>query len=132
MRSSEEVLLLRRLATGLMDGHWSPPVGHLEFGEPLGLAACRECREETGIDVAPELLRPLALMRFEHGLHVSFQAHLQDPKTSSEVTMREPDRSDQVCWCPLGNLPHPQVPWLGLLARRLTAPDSFTHWLDDG
>jgi 8-oxo-dGTP diphosphatase len=41
----------------------SLPGGGIERGEPPRLAACRELRQEVGIEVAPETLRPVVEMR---------------------------------------------------------------------
>ncbi len=46
------VLLIRRGAEPLK-GQWSLPGGMLELGEELEEAACRELKEETGLDVEP-------------------------------------------------------------------------------
>ena len=45
------VLLVRRGRPPLKD-LWSLPGGHVEFGESLEQAVCREVREETGLDIA--------------------------------------------------------------------------------
>ena len=103
-----------------MDNHWTPPVGHLEKGELLAVAAQRECFEETAIQVPVEAIKPLALMQFEQGIHVAFQAHLQQVDTAPVV--QEPELSDQVCWCPINAYPQPVVPWLAPLLQQLNHP----------
>jgi 8-oxo-dGTP diphosphatase len=44
----DEVLLIRR-AKPPRAGEWSLPGGHIEFGEPVAVAALRELHEETGV-----------------------------------------------------------------------------------
>lgn len=46
------VLVLRRRD----DGHWEPPGGVLEIEESIIAGVRRETREETGLDVRPEVL----------------------------------------------------------------------------
>ncbi len=45
-----QVLLVRR-AAGPRQGFWSFPAGFVEFDEHPAVAAVRECREETGLEV---------------------------------------------------------------------------------
>nr|WP_274434134.1 NUDIX domain-containing protein [Alicyclobacillus sp. ALC3] len=42
---------------------WNFPSGHVEFGEDILAAACRECKEETGLDV--KLTNTTGIYNFE-------------------------------------------------------------------
>ena len=53
------VCLMRRVATGWMDGLLSLPAGALEAGETLRAAAAREAAEEVGVTIDPAA-RPCA------------------------------------------------------------------------
>lgn len=44
-------VLLARRARAPLEGQWSIPGGHVEWGEPLEQAVVRELREETALDV---------------------------------------------------------------------------------
>jgi ADP-ribose pyrophosphatase YjhB (NUDIX family) len=46
-------VLLQKRDAGRNRGTWGFPGGHVEFGEPPWVAAARELREETGLEVAP-------------------------------------------------------------------------------
>ena len=46
---NERLLLVRRL--GSYRGMWCIPCGHVEMGEEVRAAACREFQEETGLEV---------------------------------------------------------------------------------
>jgi mutator protein MutT len=48
--ANDQVLLIRR-GHAPRAGQWSIPGGRQELGETLAQAACREVREETGLDV---------------------------------------------------------------------------------
>ena len=46
---------------------WNFPSGHVEFGEDILAAACRECKEETGLDV--KLTNTTGIYNFESNTH---------------------------------------------------------------
>ncbi len=48
---NNELLLVRRL--GSYAGMWCIPCGHVEFDEDIRSAACREFKEETGLEIKP-------------------------------------------------------------------------------
>ncbi len=59
----EQLLLQLREGTGYMDGHWATAAaGHVEAGESVLQAACREATEELGIPIAAADLIPLTAM----------------------------------------------------------------------
>lgn len=50
MLQNDELLLVKR--SGSYNGMWCIPCGHVEWGEDIRLAACREFKEETGLEIA--------------------------------------------------------------------------------
>ena len=66
------VLVQRRPAGAAMAGLWEFPGGKVEGGETPEAALARELREELGIAVAPDALRPAAFasMGLEDGRHL--------------------------------------------------------------
>jgi len=50
LMKSEKLLLVKR--SGSYEGMWCIPCGHVEWGEDVRLAARREFKEETGLDVS--------------------------------------------------------------------------------
>lgn len=131
VRSPGGLALLRRAGTGLADGCWAPPGGHLEPGETPREAAVRECAEELGLSLDAAALTPVAAMFFgggtsAAGLNLVFAARLPQA-----VALR-PDAAaaDAADWFPIGDpgtdLPEPPVPWLGeALAREATGEDGW-------
>jgi 8-oxo-dGTP diphosphatase len=61
--SAGRALLGLRHNTGLLDGHYNLPAGHVEEGESVIDAAIREAQEELGITIEPEDLE------FAHVMH---------------------------------------------------------------
>ena len=60
------VFLLRRYKTGLLDGWYSLPGGHMELGETITECATRECYEEVGIELESIELRRIHNLSLIH------------------------------------------------------------------
>ena len=105
-----QIFLLRRAATGFMDGYFSLPGGHQQQGESVGEAARRECREEAGVaplDLQPRFALPYISGR-RQGLNFVFAAH----RWEGEPHLAEPELFDACRWVPQTELPVPVAPWL--------------------
>lgn len=118
------LLLLRRSATGYLDGYFALPGGHLQQGEGIIDCAIRECREEAGVDLARAGVRPLAVLpyRIKDGQGVNFIMSCDD--FAGQARLAEPDRFDQLCWADPAALPERTVPYVAdILEMRATG-----HW----
>ena len=104
------IFLLRRAATGFMDGYFCPPGGHQQPGESVSAAARRECREEAGVDPLDLKARfALPYISGRHqGLNFVFEAHA----FSGEPGIGETQLFDASEWAPPDALPTPTAPWL--------------------
>src|SRR5205085_9763122 len=58
VQKNGRVLLMRR-QNSHGDGTWSPPGGHLEYGEPIEDCALRETEEETGVIITNATFRAI-------------------------------------------------------------------------
>ena len=107
-----EICMLRRKATGWMDGSFSLPAGGLDAGETIRAAAVREAFEETGVVIAPEALKSV------HTLH-SLTADspwighfFRTEEWTGTPTLCEPDKHDNLQWRKLDNLPGNTIPYV--------------------
>ncbi|MCI2417393.1 NUDIX domain-containing protein [Saccharopolyspora sp. K220] len=111
----EQVLLQLRQDTGYMDGHWAMAVaGHVESGESVVEAACREAAEELGIAIAAEDLVPLSVMHRTQGdskpLNERVDFFFECRSWTGHPHRAEPDKAADLQWFPLEELPNPTVP----------------------
>ena len=60
----KKLLICRRKANVVLGGFWEFPGGKCEPGEAAEVCACREVREETGLDV--RIVRPLPTIEHEY------------------------------------------------------------------
>ncbi|MBT0994710.1 NUDIX domain-containing protein [Cellulomonas sp. DKR-3] len=109
LRRDDEVLLQLRQNTGYRDGWWASLAGHVDPGESVHEAAVREAREEGGVEVRVEDLEPVtALHRFERGgpqVEQRVDVFFQVRTWRGEPTLMEPDKSAEMRWCALDDLP---------------------------
>jgi 8-oxo-dGTP diphosphatase len=111
----DEVLLQLRRNTGFRDGFWAAgAAGHVEEGESVFAAACREAEEELGVLIAPEALTPLTVLHRTRGDHSPVDERVDFFFTvrtwSGRAVGREPDKLADLRWFALDDLPEPVVP----------------------
>jgi ADP-ribose pyrophosphatase YjhB (NUDIX family) len=106
-----KTLLSRRFNTGWMDGKYSLVAGHLDGGETVSEAMIREAKEEAGIKVAKEDLKPVKVLhRKANTEYVDF--FFVSEKWEGEPKIMEPNKCDDLSWFPLDNLPVNTLPYV--------------------
>jgi len=118
-----------RRNTGLKDGEYNLPAGHMEAGESAIQAAIREAREELGIVIAPEDVE------FAHVMHsplsggrASFFFRIRQWK--GIPANREPQKCSELHWFHLDRLPKAVVSYCraGLEQIADGSPFSVCGW----
>ena len=102
-RGDRVLLGLRRGAHGA--GTWSPPGGHLEYGEEPAECVRREALEETGLTLSHVDFAGITNDIFEaEGRHYVTLFYRTDQSTG-EPTVCEPEKCDAWQWWPWDALP---------------------------
>lgn len=107
------VLLQRRQNTGFADGLWDLSCsGHVEEGESMTDACVRECREELGLNVAPENFKFFALIhkRDKECNLTYYNGYFYLDKFDGQPTIGEPDKCSQISWFNVSSLPSDLIP----------------------
>ena len=93
IQQDDKILLMRRSNTGWNDGMYALMGGHVKDNENIFDAAVREAKEELGIQVKPENLKPLFCMQVNPD-HVYF--YIGCDKFDGEIKNMEPDQCDDL------------------------------------
>ena len=121
--TNSNVLLMERKGSHL-PGHFSVPGGWLDFeDESPEAAACREVKEEVGLELDPKKLELITVTKEVHE-HLGcasitlYYAVMLDSRP--ELTIQEPEKCAQLLWHPRwGDLPTPTYPGLNRALRLL-------------
>jgi 8-oxo-dGTP diphosphatase len=108
-----KVLLLRRQNTGWLDGYYDLPAGHLEDKEKLKDGAARELEEEAGIKVVAKDLKLFHIHQNHHkpdAPHYGFMFLVR--KWNGQPKLMEPEKSDDIRFFGLDNLPEKITPYV--------------------
>lgn len=115
LRRGDEVLLQVRHNTGYMDGFYSAAAaGHVEAGESVIDAACREALEELDVKINPDDLVPICAMHRTRGtgdpIDERADFFYECWQWSGVPRLVEPHKAADLGWFPLDALPSPVVP----------------------
>jgi 8-oxo-dGTP pyrophosphatase MutT (NUDIX family) len=106
-----QILLLRRFNTGYQDGKYSVVAGHVDAGETVMQAAMREAKEEVGVSLKSEDLEVVHVMnRKSEDERVDFFVVVK--RWTGSICNCEPEKCDQLTWCPLDELPENMIPYV--------------------
>jgi 8-oxo-dGTP diphosphatase len=105
LRKGRKVLLARRYKTGWMDGKYSLVAGHLEGNESVSNAMLREAKEEAGIIIAPEELKPATVVHRRSLDQEYMDFFFTCKKWLGKPKIMEPNKCDYMDWFLIDELP---------------------------
>jgi 8-oxo-dGTP pyrophosphatase MutT (NUDIX family) len=103
-RRPDQILLSKRANTGYRDGDYGLVSGHVDGGETLAQAACREALEEAGLRLDPRALQLRTVMHrrmTEERIGFFFEPR----HWVGEPANAEPHKCDGLGWFALAALP---------------------------
>lgn len=100
-----KILLLKRQNTGFRDGYWSLVAGHVDRGEDYRTAMVREAKEEAGINIRREDIRPYTVMHRDSDDSPYVDVFFHTTEWSGEIENREPELCEKLEWFEADELP---------------------------
>jgi 8-oxo-dGTP diphosphatase len=127
-----EVMLLRRFNTGYQDGKYSLIAGHVEPGESITAALCREAKEEAGIELDErELEFKHVMQRFCPDGRVYLDFFFTVNSWHGEILNCEPSRCDELAWYDLNHLPATLIPYVRDALDRVVGLTKFSEYTEN-
>ncbi len=114
-----QVLLLRRANTGYQDGNYSLVAGHLDGAETAKQCIIREAKEEANLKLGPADLDVVHVMHRYRTDREYIDIYLKTDTWEGDITNKEPDKCDELKWCPLKNLPDNMIPEVKLALENM-------------
>lgn len=112
LAKNNEILLIKRATTGLMDGFYSIPAGKLDEGEELSRATIREIKEEVGVDVKKEDLRLANAQHCQFNGERWINFFYITEKWDGEPKVCEPHKHSEIKWVNVNSLPENIIPYV--------------------
>lgn len=104
--NEEYVLLQKRHHTGILDNQYDVScAGHLEEGETLLQAVCREAEEEIGIRILEKDLTYISIMHANFSENAYILVTFHTSHYLGQPTIQEPDKCSDLRWFQLNQLP---------------------------
>jgi 8-oxo-dGTP diphosphatase len=133
LRRGEEILLLQRRNTGYQDGNYSLPAGHMDGNELATHAAVREAKEEVGVTIHPS---DLHLIHTTHRLDTGISSerlelYFETDKWEGKPENMEPDKCDNITWCPVAQLPSNTIPLIQRVIQLSSDGVSYSEYSEE-
>jgi ADP-ribose pyrophosphatase YjhB (NUDIX family) len=111
IRKGTKILFVLRQKTGYADGMYALPGGHVEPQEQFSVAASREAKEEVGVTVLPESLKPVLATQRQGSDPADIRVGLffEARSWSGTPANMEPDRHGPIAWFEADDLPYDKI-----------------------
>lgn len=124
-----QVLLLQRVNTGYMDGHWSVPAGHVDGGESIWRAMQREIKEETTVEIK-EKHQPIHVMHRADDDDERIDYFFLIDNWQGQIQIGEPNKCSRLEWFKLQELPAETIPYIKFALDKVQAGVLFSEFGD--
>jgi 8-oxo-dGTP diphosphatase len=104
LKQKGRVLFSLRKNTGYCDGYYGLIAGHVDIGESATCAMIREAKEEAGIDLTPQQLKPVHIMH-RLGNPINVDIFFSCDSYKGAIDNREPEKCVALTFFPLDALP---------------------------
>lgn len=120
--TGQEILLQKRKNTGFCDGFYDfSASGHVDEGESMKRAMCREAYEELGIRISPDDLEFVCLIHKNIGNGTYCNVYFKALRWEGDAIVNEPEKNEELRWFSVHELPE------NIVNDRKTAVENYLH-----
>lgn len=134
IRQNNKVVFVLRQNTDWMNGYYGLPSGKVEKGETFTECAIREAREEAGVTITEEDLRPVHFMHRKSTDDTDswVDVYFEVSSYSGEVINGEPELHSAIEWLDLNDLPANIIPPVKAALENIKAGKIYSEfgWIE--
>lgn len=122
----DKILLLRRYNTGYEDGNYSVIAGHVDGDEDFKTAMIREAKEEAGITIQRQVIKPIQVMHRKKQDEERIDYFLVADRWDGTIVNMETDKCDELSWFAIDDLPENIIPYIKWAVTQYKEGNQFT------
>jgi len=122
-----QVAMIRRYNTGYQDGNYTLPSGHIDAGESAIQSVIREAKEEVDVSVEVEDIELAHVIHRNSTDRVYADFYFLAKKWSGTPRNAESEKSDDLSWFDLNNLPKNIIPDVKQSIEKYSSADYYSE-----
>ena len=126
-RKDGKVAFVLRSNTDWMNNYYGLPSGKVEKDETFTGAAIREAKEEVGVDVRAEDLKPLLTVHRHSDDSEWVDLYMEATKWSGELYNAEPHMHSELAWLDPDDLPENTIPSVAFSLAQIKAGKTYAE-----
>lgn len=124
----DQVLLSKRMNTGFQDGNYSMIAGHVDPGETFSQTILREAKEEAGITITSDDLKPLHIQQHKSEDSEYIDVYFTATKWEGKIENLEPLKCGGLDWFRLDNLPENTIPYIRFVLEQVKQNTFYSEY----
>ena len=129
-RKEGKVAFLLRSGTSWMNGYYGLPAGKVENDESFTAGAVREAKEEVGVNIKSQHLKPLLTIHRKAYGHAPLwvDVYFEAERWEGDLINAEPTVHSEITWLDPSNLPENVIPAVTFAIEQIQAGQTYAEY----